>query len=126
MKDAERIRKENASGILKGLAFLRGGAKQAAFGSDVSPKVLILAGMHSANPVFNNIFIGTGEKPQLNIDTLLEIQKDYKDRLATPIYIGIRAGYLQNEAEIKEKLKDGFVIDSPVGVVKTFNETHLK
>ncbi len=124
--EAEKFRKSNASGLLKGLAFLRGGAKQAAFGSDVSPKVLILAGMQSANPVFNNIFIGTGEKPQLNIETLLEIQRDYTDRLATPIYIGIRAGYLQNEAEIKDKLKDGFVIDSPVGVVKKFNETYLK
>ena len=46
---------------MKGLAFLRGGAKQAAFGSDVSPKVLILAGMQSANPVFNNIFVGEEE-----------------------------------------------------------------
>ncbi len=124
--EAEKFRKSNASGILKGLAFLRGGAKQAAFGSDVSPKVLILAGMQSANPVFNNIFIGTGEKPQLNIETLLEIQRDYADRLATPIYIGIRTGYLQNEAEIKDKLKEGFVIDSPIGVVNKFNETYLK
>lgn len=126
-KAAEKIRKVNASGLLKGLAFLRGGAKQAAFGSDVSPKVLILAGMKSANPVFNNIFVGTGEKPQLNIATLLEIQKDYKDRLATPIYIGIRAGYLQNEEDIKKELtkEKGFVIDSPVGVVKTFNEIYL-
>lgn len=125
LANADVIRKKNASGLLKGLSFLRGGAKQSAFGSDVSPKVLILAGMQSANPVFNNIFIGTGEKPILNIDAILQIQKDYKERLATDIYIGFRSGYLQNEEEIKEKLIEGFIIDSPIGVVQQFNKTYL-
>lgn len=125
LKDAQSNRKKHASGLLKGLAFLRGGAKQSAFGSDVSPKVLILAGMESANPVFNNIFIGTGEKPALNIDVIKQIANDYKSKLATPIYIGIRAGYLQNEDDIKA-LGEGFVIDSPIGIVNTFNENYLK
>lgn len=125
LKDAKGIRNKNASGLLKGLAFLRGGAKQSAFGSDVSPKVLILAGMESANPVFNNIFVGTGEKPALNIDVIKQISNDYKSKLATPIYIGIRTGYLQNEEEIKA-LGEGFVIDSPIGIVNTFNEKYLK
>lgn len=124
-KDAQQVRNVNAAGLLKGLAYLRGGAKLAAFGADVSPKVLILAGMESANPVFNNLFIGTGEKPILNIDAIKEIAKDYETKLATPIYIGIRTGYLQNESEIKE-LKVGFVVDSPVGIVSKFIENHLK
>ncbi|MCU0390387.1 MAG: type I-B CRISPR-associated protein Cas7/Cst2/DevR [Thermoflexibacter sp.] len=126
LKDAEKIRKTHAYGLLKGLAFLRGGAKQAAFGSDVSPKVLILAGMESANPVFNNLFVGMGEKPALNLDTLKQIATDYKDKLATPIYIGIRAGYLQNEEEIKNLDNTIFVVDSPIGVVHKFNEKYLK
>ena len=102
LKNAKENRNNNAAGLLKGLAFLRGGAKQAAFGSDVSPKVLIFAGLESANPIFNNLFIGTGEKPILDIDLLLELQKDYKERLATPIYVGIRKGYLQNENDVNE------------------------
>lgn len=125
LKDAETIRKRHATGLLKGLAYLRGGAKQAAFGSDVTPKVLILAGMESANPVFNNLFVGTGEKPALNIETLKQIANDFKDKLATPIYIGIRAGYLQNEIEVKA-IGEGFVIDSPQGIVNQFTETYLK
>lgn len=125
LKDSKNIRNKNASGLLKGLAFLRGGAKQSAFGSDVSPKVLILAGMESANPVFNNIFVGTGEKPALNIDVIKQIATDYKSKLATPIYIGIRAGYLQNEDDVKA-LGERFVIDSPIGIVNTFNEKYLK
>jgi len=125
LKDAGNIRNKNASGLLKGLAFLRGGAKQSAFGSDVSPKVLILAGMESANPVFNNIFIGTGEKPALNLDVIKQIASDYNSKLASPIYIGIRAGYLQNEDDVKA-LGAGFVIDSPIGIVNKFNENYLK
>lgn len=125
LKDAEKIRKEHAAGLLKGLAYLRGGAKQAAFGSDVTPKVLILAGMESANPVFNNLFVGTGEKPALNLEILKQIAQDFKDKLATLIYIGIRAGYLQNEAEVKE-IGEGFIVDSPQGVASQFTETYLK
>lgn len=127
LKDANKIRKVHASGLLKGLAYLRGGAKQAAFGADVSPKVLILAGMESANPVFNNLFVGTGEKPQLDINTIKQIASDYKNKLATPVYIGIRAGYLQNEEDVKA-LNDSktFVVDSPISIVNNFNETHLK
>lgn len=125
LKDAEAVRKTNAAGILKGLAYLRGGAKMAAFGADVTPKVLILAGMESANPVFNNLFVGTGEKPALNIEVLQEIAADFKSKLATPIYIGIRTGYLENEAEIKETLTEGFVVGSPVSIVEQFTKNYL-
>lgn len=124
LKDAEIVRRKHASGLLRGLAFLRGGAKQAAFGSDVSPKVLILAGMESANPIFNNLFIGTDTKPVLNIELIKQLALDYNSKLATPIYIGIRSGYLQNEGEVNG-LGDGFVIDSPVGIVNQFNNEHL-
>ncbi len=125
LKNAETVRKIHASGLLKGLCYLRGGAKQAAFGADVSPKVLILAGMTSANPIFNNLFVGTGEKPALNIITIQQLASDYKDKLTTPIYIGIRAGYLQNEDDIKA-LGEGFIIDSPISIVNQFTQKYLK
>jgi CRISPR-associated protein Cst2 len=143
LKDVIKLRKNHAAGLLKGLAFLRGGAKLSAFGSDVTPKVLILAGMESANPIFNNLFIGTGERPILNIEALKEIAKDYAQKLATPIYIGIRTGYLQNENEVKKladfvfeldekdteqqtETKPIFVIDSPVGITAKFTTEYLK
>jgi CRISPR-associated protein Cst2 len=125
LKDAENSRKARAAGLLKGLAHLRGGAKQAAFGSDVSPKAIILAGMECANPVFNDLFSGSGEKPSLKIETLKEIAADYKSKLATDIFIGIRAGYLENEEEIK-KLGEGFVVSSPIDAVNSFIENNLK
>ncbi len=125
-KDADKVRKENAAGLLKGLAHLRGGAKMAAFGADVSPKVLILAGLECANPVFNDLFEGKGEKPELKIKTLQEIAADYSNKLATPIYIGIRTGYLQNEDEVKALNGNSYVVDTPVGIVQQFTEAYLK
>jgi len=94
--------KERASALFKALAVLRGGAKQAQFGTDVSPKVLILAGLTCGNPIFNNLFKDDQEGPILKIETFKEIIKDYADRIVTPVLIGIRSGYLKNESEVKE------------------------
>ncbi|MGI0070294.1 MAG: type I-B CRISPR-associated protein Cas7/Cst2/DevR, partial [Nitrosopumilaceae archaeon] len=77
-------RKERTSALLKALSRLRGGAKQAAFGTDVSPKVMILAGLTCGNPIFNGLFIDDGTGPMLKVDTLKEIVKDYSDRISTP------------------------------------------
>jgi CRISPR-associated protein Cst2 len=100
MTDAQPKRKERASELLKALARLRGGAKQAAFGTDVSPKVLILAGTTCGNPIFNSLFIDDGNGPTLKVDTLKEVAQDYSDRIVTPIFVGIRNGYLKNETEV--------------------------
>jgi len=125
-KDAVVSRKKNAAGLLKGLAHLRGGAKMAAFGTDVSPKALILAGMNCANPIFNDLFDGKGKKPELKIETLMEIVKDYSDKLTTPIYIGIRKGYLENETELRNLAeKSKITIDTPIGIVNQFTLAHL-
>jgi CRISPR-associated protein Cst2 len=98
--DAIEKRRNRASELLKALAHLRGGAKQAAFGTDVSPKVLILAGVTCGNPMFNSLFVDDGNGPYLKVDTLKEIAKDYADRIVSPIFIGVRKGYLKNESEV--------------------------
>lgn len=127
LKNAEMVRKERAAGLLKGLVYLRGGAKQAAFGSDVAPKVIILAGMESANPVFNGLFDGANEKPMLKTEVLLEIAGDYKEKLTTPIYVGIRSGFLaNNEDDLMKLRKSGIVVDSPVAIVNRFIEENLR
>ena len=100
MTDAQTNRKERASELLKALARLRGGAKQAAFGTDVSPKVLILAGTTCGNPIFNSLFIDDGTGPILKVDALKEVARDYSDRIVTPIFVGLRKGYLKNETDV--------------------------
>ena len=126
LRNAEQLRKERAAGLLRGLVHLRGGAKMAAFGADVSPKVLVFAGMSSANPCFNNLYIGDGERPKLNVDLLKELAEDYKDKLQTPICIGIRKGYLGNEDEVKALVGDNFMVDSPIKIVEMFVDKYLK
>lgn len=93
--------KERASALFKSLAHLRGGAKQAQFGTDVSPKVMVLAGLTCGNPIFNHLFKDDQEGPILKIETFKEIIRDYADRIVTPVLLGVRSGYLKNESEIK-------------------------
>lgn len=100
LSDATKFRRERAGALLKSLAVLRGGAKQAAFGTDVSPKAIVLAGLSCGNPIFNGLFKDDGTGPILKIETLKEVVRDYSSRLSTPVFVGIRKGYLKNEDEV--------------------------
>ncbi len=130
MTNAESERKKRASELLNALARLEGGAKQAAFATDISPKVLITAGLHNcANPIFNNLFEDDrssntrGKSVKLNVDALKEIATDYNDRLATPIFIGIRTGYLQNEYAVKQLTeKEGFIVTTPIDAARRLSD----
>jgi len=126
--------KVRAGELLHAISVLRGGAKQAAFATDVSPKVLILAGLDCGNLIFNNIFEdhpdqASSNGPIIRVETLKEIVSDYADRLVTPVYIGIRKGYLtpKNEENVYALGADGskFVVDTPINVTKTFVSEHL-
>jgi CRISPR-associated protein Cst2 len=124
LANAPQIRKERAIALLKSLAVLRGGAKQAAFGTDVSPKVIIMAGMTCGNAIFNTLFEDNSLDPRmgknvvLNIKALKEIINDYKDRICTPVFIGIRTGYMKNEQEIRN-LEDTELDGSGIRIVVT-------
>lgn len=104
--DAVDVRKERSGALLKALAVLRGGAKQAAFGTDVAPKFLVLAGLSCGNPIFNHLF---KDEPATGLvfktSCFLEVLKDYADRITTPVHIGLRAGYVANEDEIRSLAK---------------------
>src|SRR5690606_24550242 len=93
-------RRERATMILKALAVLRGGAKQAQFGTDVTPKALIVAGLNCGNLIFNDLFVEKESQPIIKLNTLKDIINDYRNRLTTPVFIGIRKGYLHPGNEI--------------------------
>lgn len=99
--NGSNVRKERAAALLKALSVLRGGAKQAQFGTDIAPKVLILGGLTCGNPIFNHLFRDDGDGPTFRVDTFKELIGDYADRIATPILVGIRAGYLRNESDVR-------------------------
>ncbi len=128
------VAKIRAGELLHAISILRGGAKQAAFAADISPKVLILAGLDCGNLILNNIFEdnldqASPDGPSIKVETLKEIVSDYTDRLITPVYVGIRKGYLNPE---NEKLAyalgandSRFVVDTPINITKAFVSEHL-
>jgi len=131
--NCDQSRKERSGALLKALTVLRGGAKQAAFGTDVAPKFIIMAGLSCGNPIFNHLFTDTAETGLIfKKDAFLEILKDYADRITTPIFIGLRAGYVANENEIKElagehelergeeKHKVSVVVSTPIEAAEAF------
>ncbi len=126
--------KVRAGELLHAISVLRGGAKQAAFATDVSPKVLILAGLDCGNLIFNNLFEDNPDQaasygPIIKVEALKEIASDYADRLVTPVYIGIRKGYLnpENETTVHALGNDDsrFVVDTPINITKAFVSEHL-
>jgi CRISPR-associated protein Cst2 len=101
MVNAPEVRKERSGALLKALSVLRGGAKQAAFGTDVAPKLLVMAGLSCGNPIFNHLLEDEQSSGlSFNAKVFGEVLKDYADRITTPVQIGLRAGYLKNENEI--------------------------
>jgi len=112
-----------AKELLNALAFLRGGSKLAQFGVDVAPKFLILAGMKVGGMIFDNLLINSGGSPALNLAALEEIVADYREKITTKIYLGIREGYLSNQEEIRQITELGgieVVHGSPSSVAKKF------
>ena len=98
----QQICRDRSGALLKALSVLRGGAKQAAFGTDVAPKLLILAGLSCGNPIFNHLFSDEQTTGLVfKTDLFTELLRDYADRITTPVYIGLRSGYLQNEEEVR-------------------------
>lgn len=119
---ADNKRRERATMILKALAVLRGGAKQAQFGTDVTPKAIVVAGLNCGNLIFNDLFEEKESQPIIKLETLKDIINDYRNRLATPVYIGIRKGYLHlvNETELQtfaQENSDVVRLSSPIEAV---------
>ena len=92
-------RRDRATKILRALAVLRGGAKQAQFATDVSPKMIIMAGLNCGNLIFNDLFEERDGQPALKLDALKQTIEDYRSRIVTPVFIGIRDGYLLPSSE---------------------------
>jgi CRISPR-associated protein Cst2 len=105
-KIVKNPRRERATKILKALSVMRGGAKQAQFGTPVHPQAIVIAGLSCGNLIFNNLFEDTKEGPVFRLDTFEEIVSDFADRIVTNVYVGIRKGYLNPESE--RRLRERF------------------
>lgn len=101
-KDLTSYQNTLAGKVIKGISLLRGGSKMAQFGADVSPKLLIIAGMSVSGMIFNDLLVPDNDKPSLNIAAFKEIISDFNDKFTTPVFVGIREGYLSNQDDIRK------------------------
>lgn len=101
------IREKRAQDIINALPYLSGGAKSATHLTDVTPKLIILAGIDGGNHIFMNVVREENDEMVVDLDNLKEVMEEYKDILLTNIYIGIRTGFLkETESEIKDFAKN--------------------
>ena len=101
LTNAATSRKQRAGALLNALAVLRGGAKQAQFGTDVAPKVLVMAGITCGNPIFNQLFQDDSAAPVFKVEAFKEVIRDYADRIVSSVVIGIRRDYLKNDIDVR-------------------------
>ncbi len=117
--DLHKYQKDCVKQLINAISRLEGGAKLAQFGVDISPKVIICAGITFKSPIFNNLFEIGKEKPIIRLELLKELISDYADRIKTPVYIGIRKDYLENEIalrELKEIKGIQIIITTPIDI----------
>jgi CRISPR-associated protein Cst2 len=82
---------------LLALAELSGGAKISDYLTDVSPKFIITAAIGCGNHIFMDAIKIENNQITLNVEAINEVIKDFGDRVLSPIYIGLRKGFLTDE-----------------------------
>lgn len=130
MKDLIAVQNKRAVELIKALTTLSGGAKMAQFGTDVTPRLFVLAGMSRPLMIFDDLLREDGGKPSLNVPLLKELIADFGPYIKTKVYIGLRESYLANQDEVRQlhETTEGNVkifVGTPQSIVDEF-ETELK
>jgi CRISPR-associated protein Cst2 len=116
-------RVKRATDTIKALKNISGGAMQTNNMGDVTPKFIVLATTKTGNHPFSHIATKTGayeEYATLDIDALKEVIIDYKNDFEGKIFIGKRAGFMDDKNDALVKLVDEF---PEIIELKTINET---
>ncbi|MGE5557825.1 MAG: type I-B CRISPR-associated protein Cas7/Cst2/DevR [Bacillota bacterium] len=98
-------RQKRVSALLKGLAILCGGAKQALHYTDVTPTVFMAAVVKGGNNPLHYI-IGADEKgaPVVKEEAFKETLKVWRDQILSPVYMGWTQGFADEQREKANKL----------------------
>lgn len=128
------IRVRRCRQTLEALPLLSGGAKLTSHLTDVTPKLIILSVLDGGNHPFMNLMVERDGVGELSFPALREVMDDYAARFLDSIYIGRRAGFMD---ELDEKLRElvsdktlpcEVVYDSPNKVIAQLAEkleTHI-
>jgi len=118
----KETRIKRATDTIKALKNISGGAMQTNNMGDVTPKFIVLATTKTGNHPFSHVATKTGaydEYATLDIDALKEVITDYKEDFEGKIFIGKRAGFMDEKNDALTKL----VKEYPTLIeLKTINE----
>ncbi len=90
---AERVGR--VADLLRAFARLEGGAKQTLHYTDVSPAFVCMAVLHGGNNPFGALIAPTA-LPELHLGVLEESITAYPDEFQSPLYIGLRQGFMDS------------------------------
>lgn len=106
-----KVRQKRIIDTVQALKTISGGAMQTNNMADVTPKFIVLATMSTGNHPFSHIVGNEGmnnDRVVFNFEGLKEVLKDYKNQIQGMVFIGRRAGFLDDIADdLKELTKLG-------------------
>jgi CRISPR-associated protein Cst2 len=106
---------------IKALKTISGGAMQTDNMVDVTPKFIILATTNTGNHPFFNIASNFGERVNLEIESIKEVLKDYKETFIGTVFIGKRSGFFDDITSTLQELEH-LGADYPTVKISTVNE----
>jgi CRISPR-associated protein Cst2 len=117
LSDEERAKR--ISSLVKAIAYLEGGAKQALHYTDVTPSFLLFAVTRGGNHIFHRVIeADSGGSPILHLEALEEVLTVYSDQILSPLFIGWPKGYMdkqrQEVIDLLNRLKDEKVLSDYV------------
>lgn len=113
------IRRERIKTLLEAFPYLSGGARLSTVYSDLAPKFVVYCVTDSGNHLFQEI---GSIYDHLNLKSLMESVKDFKDNIKSDIYIALKNGFLDGKRqEIINALKE-YNAENPKGFKFTFKE----
>lgn len=116
------VRVKRVKDVLKALPYLTGGAKQTSHLTDVSPKLLILAGIDGGNHLFMNLVREENGEALVDIEALKDVISDYSDILLTDIYIGRRKGFMEELDPVFKALTEKYAGNGRKVIYGSINE----
>lgn len=87
------MRLARVASLLRAFARLEGGAKQTLHHTDVSPAFVAMAVLRGGNNPFMFLLAPTAQ-PSLHLAALDEALTAYRDDLESPLYVGLRQGFM--------------------------------
>lgn len=87
-------REQRIKETIAALKYLSGGAKRTTNYADVTPKLIVLTQFKSGNHPFSHLAKEELGKAIFSIHALQEVLHDYEDQFVGPVFIGRRAGFM--------------------------------